>query len=164
MGMMLPLGTSESPERMLSLLETTWMKRVFSLMHNGLIILATTMPRKSGTRISNGTLFIHCGILRRMRRLQYTISASTIAVKPAKRPFKKRYAFTCSCRLCSLPLHQSQESDRRLNEILKLDYLIGSNGLMGYCQPLYEYFDTLIKRFVFTMSKGRVMQVCQGHS
>ncbi|RFU29079.1 hypothetical protein B7463_g7275, partial [Scytalidium lignicola] len=44
---------------------------------------------------------------------------------------QRKFAFTCSCRLCSLPPDQSQENDRRLNEILKLDGLIGRNGLMG---------------------------------
>ncbi|KAK5561241.1 hypothetical protein LTR46_000046 [Exophiala xenobiotica] len=45
--------------------------------------------------------------------------------------FRRKFAFTCSCRLCSLPPDQSQESDRRLDEILKLDGLIGRDGLMG---------------------------------
>jgi hypothetical protein len=44
---------------------------------------------------------------------------------------RRKFAFTCSCRLCSLPPDQSQESDRRLDEILKLDGLIGRDGLMG---------------------------------
>ncbi|KAH9203311.1 hypothetical protein DL95DRAFT_472494 [Leptodontidium sp. 2 PMI_412] len=44
---------------------------------------------------------------------------------------RKKFAFTCSCRLCSLPPDRSQESDRRLDEILKLDNLIARDGLMG---------------------------------
>jgi hypothetical protein len=44
---------------------------------------------------------------------------------------RRKFAFTCSCRLCSLPPDMSQESDRRLDEILKLDGLIGRDGLMG---------------------------------
>ncbi|OBT60796.1 hypothetical protein VE03_09899 [Pseudogymnoascus sp. 23342-1-I1] len=38
---------------------------------------------------------------------------------------RRKFAFTCACRLCSLPPDQSQESDRRLDEILRLDCLIG---------------------------------------
>ncbi|KAN0070170.1 SET domain containing protein [Elaphomyces granulatus] len=42
---------------------------------------------------------------------------------------REKFAFTCSCRLCSLPPEQSQESDRRLDEIYRLDGLIGQGGL-----------------------------------
>ncbi|KAK7888373.1 hypothetical protein LTR67_008719 [Exophiala xenobiotica] len=50
---------------------------------------------------------------------------------------RRKFAFTCSCRLCSWPPDQSQESDRRLDEILKLDGLIGRDGLMGiFSTPL----------------------------
>ncbi len=44
---------------------------------------------------------------------------------------RRKFAFTCSCRLCSLPEDQSRESDRRLEEILKLDSLIDRDGMMG---------------------------------
>ncbi|SCO54450.1 uncharacterized protein FFNC_15518 [Fusarium fujikuroi] len=44
---------------------------------------------------------------------------------------RKKFKFTCLCRLCSLPAHLSAESDRRLDEILKLDGCIGKEGLMG---------------------------------
>lgn len=44
---------------------------------------------------------------------------------------RRKFAFTCACRLCSLPFDESRESDRRLNEILKIDLLIGRHGLMG---------------------------------
>ena len=40
-----------------------------------------------------------------------------------------KFGFICSCRLCSLPLEQSQESDRRLDEICRLDGLIGRGGM-----------------------------------
>ncbi|KAM0236971.1 hypothetical protein ACHAP5_009211 [Fusarium lateritium] len=43
----------------------------------------------------------------------------------------KKFKFLCSCRLCSLPPHLSNESDRRLDDILKLEGLISKNGLMG---------------------------------
>jgi SET domain len=42
-----------------------------------------------------------------------------------------RFGFTCSCDLCSLPLDLSRETDKRLEEILKFDSLIGVGGLMG---------------------------------
>lgn len=44
---------------------------------------------------------------------------------------QRKFAFTCRCRLCSLPPDQSRESDRRLDEILQLDRLISDSGLMG---------------------------------
>ncbi|OBT53863.1 hypothetical protein VE04_06563 [Pseudogymnoascus sp. 24MN13] len=44
---------------------------------------------------------------------------------------QRKFAFTCACRLCSLPPDQSRESDIRLDEILVLDHLIGRDGLMG---------------------------------
>ncbi|KID97188.1 SET domain-containing protein 5, partial [Metarhizium majus ARSEF 297] len=39
------------------------------------------------------------------------------------------FGFICSCGLCSLPPDQSQESDRRLEQINQLDYLIYKGGL-----------------------------------
>lgn len=42
-----------------------------------------------------------------------------------------KFGFTCLCRLCSLPPEQSQESDRRLDEIYRLDGLIGRGGIEG---------------------------------
>ncbi|KAF5592021.1 SET domain protein [Fusarium subglutinans] len=44
---------------------------------------------------------------------------------------RKKFMFTCVCRLCSLPEHLSAESDRRLDGILRLDSCIGREGLMG---------------------------------
>jgi hypothetical protein len=51
---------------------------------------------------------------------------------------QRKFAFTCSCRLCSLPPDQSQESDRRLDEILKLDDLISRDGLIGIVSTLLQ--------------------------
>ncbi len=42
-----------------------------------------------------------------------------------------KLGFICLCRLCSLPLEQSQESDRRLDEIYRLDGLIDRGGIEG---------------------------------
>lgn len=47
-----------------------------------------------------------------------------------------KFGFTCSCRLCSLPPDQSQESDKRLDEIYRLDNLINSGGIMGILSSL----------------------------
>jgi len=63
---------------------------------------------------------------------------------------RRKFGFTCSCRLCSLPPDQSQESDRRLDEILKLDGLIGRDGLMGILsapQQILRYVDQQIRLY-----------------
>ncbi|KAK7418595.1 hypothetical protein QQZ08_011179 [Neonectria magnoliae] len=51
--------------------------------------------------------------------------------KARQEDIQRKFGFTCSCRLCSLPPHLSAESDRRLDEILKLDGLIGKAGVLG---------------------------------
>jgi hypothetical protein len=48
---------------------------------------------------------------------------------------QKNFGFTCTCQLCSLPLAQRQESDRRLNEITRLDSIIG-DGMSIVSTPL----------------------------
>ncbi|KAL9127121.1 MAG: hypothetical protein Q9217_003947 [Psora testacea] len=48
-----------------------------------------------------------------------------------KEALQAKFGFICSCRLCSLSLEQSQESDRKLDEIYRLDSLIGRGGLEG---------------------------------
>ncbi|KAH8812463.1 hypothetical protein F5884DRAFT_310434 [Xylogone sp. PMI_703] len=63
---------------------------------------------------------------------------------------RRKFAFTCCCELCSLPPDQSQESDRRLLEILKLDSLINGNGLMGIVQATLKmlgYVDQQIRLY-----------------
>jgi len=63
---------------------------------------------------------------------------------------RRKFAFTCSCRLCSLPPDQSQECDRRLDEILKLDGLIGRDGLMGILSAplrILQYVDQQIRLY-----------------
>jgi hypothetical protein len=42
-----------------------------------------------------------------------------------------KFGFTCLCRICSLPREQSLESDKRLDEIYRLDGLIGGRGVDG---------------------------------
>lgn len=44
---------------------------------------------------------------------------------------QSKFGFTCSCRLCSLPADQNEESDKRLDAIYRLDGLIGRAGLGG---------------------------------
>lgn len=63
---------------------------------------------------------------------------------------QRKFAFTCSCRLCSLPPDQRQESDRRLDEILKLDGLIGKDGIMGILSTpllILRYVDQQIRLY-----------------
>jgi len=61
-----------------------------------------------------------------------------------------KFGFTCLCCLCSLPLEQSQESDRRLDEIHRLDGLIGRGGIVGITQsPLRSlcYVDQQVRLY-----------------
>lgn len=69
--------------------------------------------------------------------------------KARQEALRRKFAFTCSCRLCSLPPDQSQESDRRLEEILKLDGLIGRGALMILSSPLrmLRYVDQQISLY-----------------
>lgn len=46
-----------------------------------------------------------------------------------RKALQTKLNFTCLCHLCSLPPEQSQESDKRLDEINRLDGLIGRGGL-----------------------------------
>ena len=48
-----------------------------------------------------------------------------------QKALQERFGFTCLCRLCSLPPEQSQESDRRLEEIHRLDGVISQLGTEG---------------------------------
>lgn len=51
--------------------------------------------------------------------------------KTRQAALQAKFGFTCSCRLCSLPAEQSQEFDRRLEAIFRLDGLVGQGGAMG---------------------------------
>ncbi|OCK83190.1 SET domain-containing protein 5 [Lepidopterella palustris CBS 459.81] len=51
--------------------------------------------------------------------------------KARQEAFQIKFGCTCSCRLCSLPSEQSQESDKRLDEIHRLENLIGERGMLG---------------------------------
>ncbi len=67
-----------------------------------------------------------------------------------RKTLRRKFGFTCSCRLCSLPPDQSQESDRRLDEIFKLDGLIGGDGMMGISSAplrILRYVDQQIRLY-----------------
>ena len=51
--------------------------------------------------------------------------------KARNEALQAKFGFICLGRLCSLPLEQSQESDRKLDEIYRLDGLIGRGGIEG---------------------------------
>jgi hypothetical protein len=48
-----------------------------------------------------------------------------------QKALQSKFKFTCTCRLCSLPEEQSNESDKRLEELAQLDDLIGEGGMAG---------------------------------
>jgi hypothetical protein len=48
--------------------------------------------------------------------------------KARQEALQEKFGFMCVCRLCFLPPEQSQESDRRLDEINRLDVLISQAG------------------------------------
>ena len=73
-----------------------------------------------------------------------------------------KLGFICLCRLCSLPLEQSLESDRRLDEIYRLDGLIGRGGIEGILSsPLRSlcYVDQQVRLYT---SKDQMTPVCRG--
>ncbi|GJC90453.1 hypothetical protein ColLi_13291 [Colletotrichum liriopes] len=58
------------------------------------------------------------------------------------------FDFTCLCHLCSLPPEQSQESDRRLEDIHRLDGVIdqlGAEGLLVSPVRTLRYFDQQVR-------------------
>jgi hypothetical protein len=64
--------------------------------------------------------------------------------KARQKALQEKLDFTCLCHLCSLPLKQSQESDRRLEEIHRLNDVIDQLGIEGILvSPLrtLRYFD-----------------------
>jgi hypothetical protein len=70
---------------------------------------------------------------------------------------QRKFAFSCSYLLCSLPSDQSQESDIRLDGIFKLDGLIGRDGVMGILSTplrILRYVDQQIQQA--SVAEGRV--------
>ncbi|GJC90558.1 SET domain-containing protein 5 [Colletotrichum liriopes] len=67
-----------------------------------------------------------------------------------QKALQKKFDFTCSCHLCSLPPEQSKESDRRLEEIHRLDGVINQLGTEGVLvSPLrtLRYFDQQVRLY-----------------
>ena len=73
--------------------------------------------------------------------------------KARQQALQERFGFTCLCRLCFLPLEQSQESDRRLEEIHRLDGVIDQLGIEGILVSHSGPSATLINRYVSITSK-----------
>jgi hypothetical protein len=70
--------------------------------------------------------------------------------KARQKALQERFGFACLCRLCSLPPEQSQESDRRLEEIHRLDGVIDQLGTEGVLlSPLRTlcYFDQQVRLY-----------------
>lgn len=70
--------------------------------------------------------------------------------KARQKALQEKFDFTCLCHLCSLPPEQSQESDRRLEEIDRLDGVIdqlGTDGLLGSPLRTLRYFDQQVRLY-----------------
>jgi Heterokaryon incompatibility protein (HET)/SET domain len=70
--------------------------------------------------------------------------------KARQKVLQEKFDFTCLCRLCSLPPEQSQESDRRLEEIHRLDGVIdqlGTEGLLVSPLRTLHYFDQQVRLY-----------------
>ncbi len=67
-----------------------------------------------------------------------------------QKALQEKFGFTCSCHLCSLPPEQSQESDRRLEEIHRLDGVIdqlGTEGILVSPLRTLRYFDQQVRLY-----------------
>lgn len=67
-----------------------------------------------------------------------------------QKALQERFRFTCLCHLCSLPPEQSQESDRRLEEIHRLDDVIdqlGTEGILVSPLRTLSYFDQQVRLY-----------------
>jgi hypothetical protein len=59
-----------------------------------------------------------------------------------------KFGFLCSCKLCSLPAEQSQQSDKRLARIDYLDDLIGRDGMMmNFSIQTLRYADERVRLY-----------------
>ena len=70
--------------------------------------------------------------------------------KARQKALQERFGFTCLCRLCSLLPEQSQESDRRLKEIYRLDGVIdqlGTEGILVSPLRTLRYFDQQVRLY-----------------
>ena len=67
-----------------------------------------------------------------------------------QKTLQEKFGFTCLCHLCSLPPEQSQESDRRLEEIHHLDGVInqlGTEGILVFPLRTLSYFDQQVRLY-----------------
>ena len=67
-----------------------------------------------------------------------------------QKALQEKFGFTCLCHLCSLPPEQSQESDRRLEEIHRLDGVIdqlGTEGILVSPLRTLRYFDQQVRLY-----------------
>ncbi|ESZ98022.1 SET domain-containing protein 5 [Sclerotinia borealis F-4128] len=70
--------------------------------------------------------------------------------KTRQETLRRKFAFTCSCRLCFLPADQSQEIDKRLDDILKLEGFIRRGGMMAILSTslrILRYVDQQIRLY-----------------
>lgn len=70
--------------------------------------------------------------------------------KARQKALQEKFDFTCLCHLCSLPLEQSQESDRRLEEIHRLDGVIdqlGTEGILVSPLRTLRYFNQQVRLY-----------------
>ncbi|KAI9648889.1 hypothetical protein NHQ30_001455 [Ciborinia camelliae] len=68
-----------------------------------------------------------------------------------RQALQEKFGFECMCNLCSLPLEQSKASDKRLNDILRLESLIDGPGLIGIIDnPLksLRYVDQQVRLYI----------------
>ena len=78
--------------------------------------------------------------------IYYLGSDSTRAIRQKK--LQDKFGFLCSCRLCSLPAEQSEESDRRLQRIDELDDLIGRDGMrLNFSLRTLRYVDERVRLY-----------------
>jgi hypothetical protein len=65
-----------------------------------------------------------------------------------QRKLQDKFGFTCCCRLCSLPMEESQKNDERLERIDELDDLIGRDGMqMKFSLQTLRYVDERVRLY-----------------
>ncbi|KAI2478116.1 SET domain-containing protein 5 [Pyrenophora tritici-repentis] len=65
-----------------------------------------------------------------------------------RKRLQDKFGFLCSCKLCSLPEEQSEQSDKRLARIDQLDELIGRDGMaMNLSLRTFRYAEERIRLY-----------------
>jgi hypothetical protein len=86
--------------------------------------------------------------IRKSEEITISYLGSDNARKLRLKKLQDKFEFQCSCRLCSLPKDESQESDRRLARIAHLDNLIGHDGMMmNFSLQTLRYTDERIQLY-----------------